>query len=134
MTDPADLRRYMPLSVLKQRLIEAREREQRAHQERIETEQAILLHPSVHNKIRDEGTTRVDGIKIVTGYNRKWDQAILDDLRQHTSAGLFPFKHRWIEERARSKQIERMYPDHWLLIRPALTLTDKKPTITIEEE
>jgi len=115
---------------LKERLRIVEETEKAAKKERIAIEKQIV--DLLRDELKDQGTTNLHGLKIVTGYNRKWSQ---EQLRQLVDQGippkLFPFKVEYKEDRKLSNYIENNEPEVWEVIAKALTLTPKKPSVSI---
>ena len=118
---------------LKAKLAKLKAEEAAVRAERIKTEQEIV--GLLADELKEHGTTNIHGLKIVTGYNRKWDQEQLAELvARQIPIKLFPFKTEYKEDRAKSKYIENNEPEVWAEIQKALTLTPKKPSVSIIEQ
>tara|TARA_R110000803_G_scaffold28011_10_gene65137 strand:+ start:6009 stop:6404 length:396 start_codon:yes stop_codon:yes gene_type:complete len=81
--------------------------------------------------IPEDGILKVAGMKIHTGYTRKWDQEKLLKLQAEIRAEFFPFESTLKENRAVAKHVEKEFPDLWALIADALTLTPSKASFSI---
>ncbi len=101
---------------------------------RVRKEQQILDHPEVASVIKDEGSVTVDRLGLTTGYTRKWDQKALRTLCGEIAGDYWPFRTEFKEDRAHSRRIEENNPDLWEKLGAALTLTPKKPSLTIKAE
>lgn len=122
----------MKLSELRAYLAEAKEKEDEAKATRLATEKAILEHPDIAGAIKEEGTTTIDGLKVVTGYTRTWNAKKLQDfIDEGIPDNLFPFACKYSEVRNDSKYLEKNEPETWAYIETALTLKPRKPTISI---
>lgn len=120
------------LEALREQLREAKAAEAEATLQRIAIEEAILAHPRVESELSDEGTVTIDGvIKVTTGYSRKWDQAQLATLAAGIDPAYWPFKVEHKEDRKASRVLEERFPDLWAQLRQALTLTPRKPTVSV---
>lgn len=97
-----------------------------------DAESAVL--DLVNGSLKDEGTTRLGDLKVVTGYTRKWDQGKLANLIHDIRAEYFPFRVEYKEDRKASKVLAERFPELWQTLSPALTLTPRKPSITIERK
>lgn len=122
------------LEALREQLREAKAAEAEATLQRIAIEEAILAHPRVESELSDEGTVTIDGvIKVTTGYSRKWDHAQLATLAAGIDPAYWPFKVEHKEDRKASRVLEERFPDLWAQLRQALTLTPRKPTVSVVE-
>ena len=96
---------------------------------------AIANHPDVKPELKEEGTTTVEGMKIVTGWNRNWNQPKLEELRAKVKPEFFPFRTKFEENRRDMKALTKLHPDLVSVYESeALTLTPKQPTIDIIPE
>jgi len=123
--------RIPPLAELEAKLAHAKSVERDANLARIAVEREILAHPDV--VVEDEGTTTVGNLKIETGYTRKFDQAKLAAIAQDFPPELWPFKTEYSEVRRGTRYLENNQPELWDVIAGALTLTPRKPAITLKE-
>lgn len=120
------------LALLVAELAAAKENEAEAIQRRRNIEAAILAHPAVADRLPAEGTTRFDTLKIATGYTRRWDQAQLALLHDEIKDQFWPFRAEYREDLRASRVLAERFPALWAGIRAALTLTPRRPSITIE--
>lgn len=84
----------------------------------------------------ENGPTDIgDGMKINTGYTRKWDQEKLAELKTVADLPerLFPFKIEFKEDANKAKYIQQNEPQLWEYFLDALTLTPKKPAFTYKD-
>jgi tRNA-dihydrouridine synthase len=123
----------MTLDELKNILIVAKSNEEASKKARIAIEQKIINHPDVVEKLKAEGAVTVEGVTITCGYTRKWDQDKLAALNQSIRDDFFPFRREYVEDRKATRECEREFPELWEKIRDALTLGEKKPSVTIKE-
>jgi len=113
--------------------IAAKTAENEARNFRLKVEQEIIA--ALGDELPDTGTTKTHGLKIVTGYNRKWDQAALQEMvNKGIPPKLFPFKTEYKEIKRNSDYLANNEPEIWEYIARALTLTPKKPAISIIED
>jgi len=115
-------------------LLEAKARETAARDRRLEIETTILAHPEVAPLLREEGTTSVGPVKVVTKLARKWSQPDLAAFAQEIDHAYFPFRVEWKEDAKMSKVVQERFPELWKKIRTALVLTPSKPTVSVREE
>ncbi len=101
--------------------------EKDANEKRLAVEALILK--KYKKKISAEGTTHLDGVSIVTGYDRKWDQKKLEAIKKKLGNKSFPFKTEYKEVRAESKVLEEAEDKgEWEVFADALTIKPKKPS------
>jgi hypothetical protein len=112
----------------------AKDKEERAHDMRLAAEEALLSHPDIAASLKDEGTVTVGAVKVSTGYTRKWDESQLSTLRSQVADEYWPFRTKWDEDRRASRLVEERFPDLWAMLRPALTLTPRKPSIQLTDK
>ena len=118
---------------LKNQLIAAKDTENAAKKERRRIENEIIS--IVKYELYDNKTNNLYGLKIVTGYNRKWNQYMLRDLVENgIPPKLFPFKTAYKEDKKMSDYLANNEPEMWDHISKALTLTPKKASISIIEQ
>lgn len=122
------------LTELKQQLVSLKQQEEEIKAHRLNLERAIVQHPDIAPQLKDEGTHSAYGVKVSTGYTRKWDQDALDRAAQHVSPSFWPFKTEFKEDRRMMRVVEERFPDLYAQhLSPALTLTPRKPTVSIVE-
>ncbi len=126
--------KMLTVAELVEQLSQAKEDEKAAKELRLDAEAAILKHPDVITALKPEGTITVENVKVATGFTRKWDQKMVTELARRTKPEYFPFRVEYKEARKDSKFVEERFPELWTEISKALTLTPKKPTITITED
>jgi hypothetical protein len=124
----------MTLEELKIKLSAAKSAEAACKDFRIEVESQIINHPDVVDNLKAEGAVTVEGVTITCGYTRKWDQDKLAALNAHIRDEFFPFRREYVEDRKATRECETQYPELWEKIRDALTLGEKKPSVTIKEK
>jgi hypothetical protein len=118
----------MTLDELKRALRFAKLQEESSKQARVEIEHAIINHPDISDKLKAEGAVTVEGVTIT------WDQDKLAALNQYIKDDFFPFRREYVEDRKATRECETQYPELWEKIRDALTLGEKKPSVTIKEK
>lgn len=114
-------------------LAAAKAAEAKAKQHREAIEHAIVTHADVAPGLRDEGTHHVGRVKVVTGLTRKWDQPKLVALASEIDETFWPFKVEWKEDRRAMRVFEERFPELANKIGKALTLTPRKPTVSVSE-
>jgi hypothetical protein len=124
----------MTLDELKTLLRDAKENEEYAKNYRLKVESQIINHPDVVDRLKAEGAVTVEGVTITCGYTRTWDQDKLAALNAHIKDDFFPFRKEYVEDRKQARACEREFPFLWEKIRDALTLGEKKPSVTIKEK
>jgi hypothetical protein len=124
----------MTLDELKTQLSAAKAAETACKDFRIEVESQIINHPDIVDKLKAEGAVTVEGVTITCGYTRKWDQDKLAALNAYIKDDFFPFRREYVEDRKATRECETQYPELWEKIRDALTLGEKKPSVTIKEK
>ena len=94
----------------------------------------IFNHPDVKPKIKKDGQITIDGITIINGQERKWDNSQLAVLAISTPPDMFPFAREVIykEDRKGTRYIEQNEPELWNKIKPALTTKPKKTQIKVK--
>lgn len=120
------------LEWLHEQLRQAKADEASMREIRLQVEQAILTHPDVAPNLKAEGTCKIGGFSIATGYTRDWDQAQLKELRSRIRDEFWPFLTEFKENRKVTRLIEEKMPEFWQELRAALTLRPKKPAVTIK--
>lgn len=126
---------YPKLADLTAQLVAAKAAESQAAAARLAVERDILAHPDVESALPDEGTTTVGALKITTRLTRKWDQAVLAELRREVQNDHYwPFKQEYREDRRHTRVIEDTAPELWQRLRDALTTKPAKPSVSIVEE
>lgn len=131
---PNDDLSHMDLGQLKLALQLAKADEDRAKAARLNVEAAIVSMFGAEQALKDEGTTTLGGVSVSTGYTRKWDQKALADMATRIRPEFFPFRSELKEDRRYSRALEEANPELWGEISQALTLTPKKPTVTLKEK
>ncbi|QQX80834.1 hypothetical protein JK628_02880 [Shewanella sp. KX20019] len=118
---------------LKSEWQELKDAEKRIKDQRVELEAQILQQRPIADALlkKPEGSHSFYGLKITTGFNRKFDAPILDKIRHEIPADLWPFKTEYKEIRKGTKYLEDFHPELWEKIRESLELKDKKPTFSI---
>jgi hypothetical protein len=124
----------MTIGELKALLRDAKVNEENAKNYRITVESHIINHPDVTDKLKAEGAVTVEGVTITCGYTRKWDQDKLAALNAFIKDDFFPFRREYVEDRKQTRECEKEFPELWEKIRDALTLGEKKPSVTIKEK
>jgi hypothetical protein len=124
----------MTLEELKIKLGAAKAAEAACKDFRVEVESQIINHPDVADKLKAEGAVTVEGVTITCGYTRKWDQDKLAALNAYIKDDFFPFRREYVEDRKATRECETQYPELWEKIRDALTLGEKKPSVSIKEK
>jgi hypothetical protein len=119
------------LDALKKSWLKAKADEREANERRVAIEKRMLS--MLGSLVPQEGTFNQDGLTISTGYTRKWDQTKLTTLAVCIDPSYWPFKTEWREDRKASRVFEERFPDLWKHVSSALTLTEKKPSVTVEE-
>ncbi len=123
----------MTIEQLRKRLSVVKATEEAAKKERLTIEREII--GLLADELKEQGTTNIHGLKIVTGYTRKWDQAELQGLVERgIPPKLFPFKVEYKEDKKMSDYLANNEPDVWEKIAKALTLTPRKPSVSIAEQ
>lgn len=120
----------MNLTALTQKLTLAKASESAAKADRLKIEALIL------NEVGDlkaEGTTHIENLKFVTGFNRSWDNEKLAEAQQNIKSEFFPFSQVFKEDTKACKAIQQANPDLFDQFSGALTLKPKKTTISIKE-
>jgi hypothetical protein len=125
-TDPQDNTSHT-LEALTHKWADCKQREITAKDDRLNVEKEFN---GITADYPEEGNTKIAGMKIETGFSRKWDQEKLRALQHRIRDEFFPFKLEWKEDRAAARKIETDYPDLWLIIKAALTLTPSKPSFS----
>jgi len=121
----------MTVTELTAQLATAKAKESTAKAERLRVEAKILT--LLEDDLKDEGTTRVESIKVVTGFTRSWDQNKLKEAAQSIKPEFFPFSLNYKEDVKQAKAIQAANPGLWDTLSPALTLKPKKPAVSIVE-
>lgn len=111
----------------------AKAAEAQANDHRLAIERQILEHPDMAPQLKDEGTHTVGRLRVSTGYTRKWSQQELELVRPEVADAFWPFKTEHKEDRRMMKMVEERLPDLYAKLSPALTLTPRKPSVTIVE-
>jgi len=88
----------------------------------------------VGGELKEEGTTRIGDLKLATGFTRRWDQDKLTNMIHDIRAEYWPFRTEFKEDRKASKVLAERFPELWQTLSPALTLTPRKPSITIDRK
>ena len=112
------------------KLAKAKENAAKADRLAIEEEIYILYQ----DELKPEGTNKVGPFKIVTGFNRSWDQSKLEKLEGLIQPELFPFKEVYKEDLKLTRAIQKANPDAWDALSQALTLKPKKPSFSVMED
>ncbi len=98
-------------------------------------EAQYAIFESVKDKLPEKGTTHFEGLKITTGFYEKYDQDILQELKTTWKANVpFPFKEELKPDGTAIKYVKENIPGAYKEICKALTLTDKKPSFSLENE
>ena len=85
------------------------------------------------SRLPHEGTVNFDSLKVATGFTRKWNHEALGVVAAKIRGEFWPFRVEYKEDRKASRMVEERFPGLWDDIRPALTLTPKKPYIAVVE-
>ena len=125
------LQAVFTLDALKKAWRKAREDEREANERRVAIEQRMVS--MLGDLVPREGTFHQDGLSISTGYTRKWDQRMLTQMAGAIDEAYWPFRSEWKEDRKASRTFEERFPDLWKHISAALTLTEKKPSVSVED-
>jgi hypothetical protein len=110
--------------------VECKRLEAEANQRRLEIEKEIC--ELAKNNMPAQGTVKLGGLKITTGFDRKWDTEVLTDIYR-TRPPVFPFKVSWKEDRRTTSKLEIEQAEVMSMFMPALTIKEKKPSFTIAE-
>ena len=111
----------------------AKAQENGAKKARLAIETEILALQEVTTHLKSKGTTNFGPLKIVTDFNRIWNQAKLAAAQRIVPADFWPFNVEFKEVGDGSKYLIERQPEIWKLIVPALTLKPKKPSFSVKE-
>lgn len=133
MNTVTNIAKVRTLDELADDLRKAKDLENKAKAARLACEELILRHPAVMREMKDEGTTSVGPVKVVTKLSRAWDQPQLAEAAKHIDSAYFPFRTEYTEDRKASKVFEERFPELWQTIAKALTLKPAKPSVSLVE-
>ena len=125
------LQAVFTLDSLKAGWRKAKAEEESAREQRVAIERRMVV--LLGDLVPAEGTFHQDGLSISTGYTRKWDQKLLTQMAGAIDEAYWPFRSEWKEDRKASRTFEERFPDLWKHISAALTLTEKKPSVSVED-
>ena len=99
-----------------------------------EAESAIYI---AAGEMPEQGTVHCTGVKITLGFYQKWNDEELqkaEAIWPQVSNVPFPFKKTYKADGKAVSYLRDNVPTAYAALEPALTLTNKKPAFTLEDE
>ena len=114
--------------------IAAKETEQKAKEKRLEAEEKLFA--AIESELPEEGSTRIENVKIICGTTDKWDQEILQSIKAEwpKSYPPFPFKEELKPIGKELSYLEKNVVQVYERLKTALEVKPKKPTFEVEDK
>jgi hypothetical protein len=101
-------------------------RETEANLKRLEVERELLTMQELK-----KGTNYIGDLKVIKTESRKWDNGLLQEMKEAWGNTVFPFKIKYEEDSKAMNVLAEIAPDRKReLERHALTITDAKPSFS----
>jgi hypothetical protein len=108
-------------------------KEKLAEQKEAVLQAEITLYEALKEQIPAEGTLSLGALKIKTGFYQKWSQeSLIEARRKYPSGEPFPFSMVYEPDNKQLKYLAEYRPELYEIVRPALSLTPKKPSFEIK--
>jgi len=108
------------------------EGESKRTRQRLETELVEMCDSLITN---DAGSNKINNrLTITTGYTQKWDHAALAEIKLKVADNFWPFRTEYKLDKKRLDALQDMHPDLYSHLIDNLTITPRRPTVTIKPE